>query len=78
MIEDRILTNLNLLINEGNKLKIGNEHEQVKSNSHLQNCQAWIAAAAHTMELIFPNKKDSYRDCFLKLSSRDHGYIVNQ
>lgn len=76
MIEKKILDNVSALIDQGNTLKIGNEHKQVKSEDHLQQCYAWIASASHTMELIFPNKKATYRDRFLKLISRDQGYVT--
>lgn len=78
MIEKKILDNLNTLIDKGNELKVGNENEQVKSEAHLQQCQAWIASASHTMELIFPNKESAYRERFLKMISKDHGYVVQK
>lgn len=78
MINEKILDNLNTLINEGNELKIGNKYNEIKSDMHQQQCHAWIASALHTMQLIFPNKDSAYQKRFSGITSLDGGSIINQ
>lgn len=78
MIEKKIIDNLNSLIVEGNTLKIGNQHEQVQSEMHEQQCHGWIASSYNTVQLIFPNENSAYREQFHKIMSTDYGYVVNK
>ncbi|PTQ85892.1 hypothetical protein C8R28_101273 [Nitrosomonas ureae] len=60
-IESKILDRINSLLGESDSLKRGNDHGQVRSEEHRQQCAEWITSAINLIQLLCENSGSSYR-----------------
>lgn len=58
---DQVVTRVKRLIEEGRTLAKGTQHDQVRSESHRQQCAAWITSALNAISVICPNPDSAFR-----------------
>jgi len=66
-IEEKVKKRFDELLNLGGQLKHGNEHGQVRSESHRQDCIGWLASAQNIVYLIVANPGNPYRSSVDKI-----------
>ena len=60
-VEDNIKERIAKVIAMGQQLRRGNQHDQVHSPEHMQQCVAWLAPAQNVIELVCPKPDAAYR-----------------
>ena len=76
-IEDAIVDRINELIADAQRLRRGNEHGQVLSDDHAQDCRGWLAAAMNIVQILVPNSNSAYRRISEKIADGDYGLVVH-
>ncbi|OGX10920.1 MAG: hypothetical protein A2Y42_01720 [Omnitrophica WOR_2 bacterium GWB2_45_9] len=66
------------LINAGDQLKHGNQHDQVRSEGHRQECIGWLASVQNIVHLVVNNPDNPYRTSVDKICNTNRGYSVQQ
>lgn len=61
-VEDTVVSRINRLIEVGSSLSLGTKYDQVKSESHRQECAAWLTSAKHAVGIVCPDPKSPYRE----------------
>lgn len=77
-LEDKVRKRLDELINTADRLKHGNEHGQVRSAEHRQECIAWSASAQNIVHLVVNNPGNPYGASVDKLCAKDRGYCAQE
>lgn len=77
-IEEKVRKRFEEQLNAGGQLKHGNEHGQVQSESHRQNCIGWLASAQNIVHLVVTNPGNPYRSSVDKICSSDRGSCVQE
>jgi len=75
-VEDIVKEKIRNLIQEAQTLRQGNEHGQVRSDQHLQQCVGWIAAALNVVQLVVSDPQNAYRKRPDEIGGRKAGYSV--
>lgn len=75
-IEDTIKERITELIAQAQSLSQGDQHGQVRSESHKQQCKGWLAAALNVVQLIIPDATSAYRTLAEEIATRSSGYRV--
>lgn len=75
---DKVRKRFNELINTADRLKHGNEHGQVHSEEHRQQCIAWSASAQNIVHLVVNNPGNPYRASVDKSCTTDRGYCAQE
>lgn len=60
-VEENIKNRIADLIAQGQQLRKGNQHDQVRSEEHRQQCVAWFAPAQNMIQVVCPNPDNAYR-----------------
>jgi hypothetical protein len=60
-IEEQIALRLQILLDQAPQLTQGNEHGQVRSEEHRQQCAGWLASASNLAQRLCPNPESAYR-----------------
>lgn len=60
-IEERTLQRIEALLQQATQLRQGNEHGQVLSEDHRQQCAGWIASATNIIQLLCLQETSPYR-----------------
>ena len=60
--EDSVISRMTRLISDGASLSVGTQHGQVKSESHRQECAAWLTSAKNAVWLVCRDAKSPYRE----------------
>lgn len=60
-IEERTLQRMEALLQQSSLLRHGNEHGQVLSEAHRQECAGWIASASNIIQLLCSQPTSPYR-----------------
>jgi len=62
-VENAIISRVKQLIEDGARLSVGSaKYDQVKSESHRQECAAWLTSATNSLSLVCPDPKAPYRE----------------
>ena len=77
-VSDEIEKRLDALIREADSLKKGNQHDQVRSGQHQQECVGWAAAALHVVQMTCPDDTSAYRKFAETLAGQASGPAVNR
>ncbi len=77
-LEERIENKFNELIAQGNQLKFGNEHGQVRSDDHAYSCKGWLASAQNLVHLVVSSPKNPYQTSVDKICSKERGYCIQE
>jgi len=77
-IEEKIRKRFEELIKTANVLKRGDEHGQVHSEEHRQECIAWSASAQNIVHLVVNNPVNPYRTSVDKSCTTDRGYCAQE
>jgi hypothetical protein len=77
-IEQALATRMASLLEDAGHLRRGNEHGQVRSDEHLEECGGWIAAALNVVQIACPNEGNAYRKRAEAIAARPIGYTVQQ
>jgi hypothetical protein len=72
-IRDRIVA----LVQQGERLTIGNEHGQLLNDAHESECVAWTGAANHALSAVCPAPGNAYREAAERIINRHFGYALN-
>ena len=75
-IEKKVREKFEELINSGNRLKSGNEHDQAHNAEHSQNCVGWLASAQNIVHLVISNADNPYKKTVDKICNTDRGYCI--
>jgi len=75
-IEKKVREKFGELINSGNRLKSGNEHDQAHNAEHSQNCVGWLASAQNIVHLVISNADNPYKKTVDKICNTDRGYCI--
>ncbi len=75
-IEERVRKKFEELLNSGGQLKHGNEHGQVRSEAHCQDCIGWLVSAQNIVHLVVSNANNPYTISVDKICSSDRGYCT--
>ncbi len=76
-IEEKIRNKINQLIKRGNQLKRGNEHDQIVSTKHSQDCIGWLTSTQNIVHLVLTNSSNPYRLSIDKICIK-RGFTVNK
>jgi len=60
-IEERVEQRMAALLQQASQLRNGNEHGQVRSEIHRQECAGWIASAVNVIHLLCSQPSNPYR-----------------
>ena len=60
--ENSVVSRITRLISDGASLSVGTEHGQVKSESHRQECAAWLTSAKNAVWLVCLDATSPYRE----------------
>ena len=77
-LEERIENKFKELIAQGNQLKFGNEHGQVRSDDHAYSCKGWLASAQNLVHLVVSSPKNPYQASVDKICSKERGYCIQE
>ena len=77
-IEEKVRKKFEELINAGDQLKHGNQHGQVRSEGHQQECIGWLASVQNIVHLVVNNPDNPYRTSVDKICNTNRGYSVQQ
>jgi len=77
-IEEKVRKKFEELINAGDQLKHGNQHGQVRSEGHQQECIGWLASVQNIVHLVVCNPDNPYRTSVDKICNTNRGYGVSQ
>ena len=75
-VEDNVRQRLEGLIAEGQRLRHGNQHGQVRSEEHRQMCVAWFAPVQNVIQLVCPNPDNAYRKRSEAIIESRRGLVV--
>lgn len=76
VLEDAIITRIESLIQESQRLAVGGIHGSV-DESQRGACAAWLVAANHMVQRLCDSPGNAYRQHADALVKEDHGYVVN-
>jgi hypothetical protein len=72
-IQDRIIA----LVEEGERLSLGNEHGQLLDDTHESECVGWMGAANHALAAVCPSPVNAYREAAERIVKHPFGYALN-
>jgi len=75
-VEDIVKERIRKLIQEAQTLRYGNEHGQVRSEQHKQQCAGWIASALNVVQLVAFDPDNAYRKRAEEIAGRRVGYSI--
>lgn len=78
ILTEEIKAKFKELINSGNRLKYGNEHNQVLSVAHAAECIGWLTSAQNLIYLIINSPSNPYRKSVDKICEKDRGYVIQE
>lgn len=65
------------LYDDSHSLRQGNEHGQVRSSLHGQQCSAWLTAVQNMVHLLVSNPASPYRTRIDRIADREQGYGIH-
>jgi hypothetical protein len=77
-IEAGVAKRLSTLVREAEDLRIPNEHGQVRSDKHLEQCSGWMAAALNVVQQACPSQTSAYWKKAEGIASREYGYTAQR
>jgi hypothetical protein len=77
-LKERIENKFRELIAQGNQLKIGSEHGQVRSEDHAYSCKGWLASAQNLVHLVVSSPKNPYQASVDSICSKERGYCIQE
>jgi len=77
-LEERIENKFKELIAQGNQLKFGNEHGQVRSDDHAYSCKGWLASAQNLVHLVVSSPQNPYQSSVDNICSKERGYCIQE
>ncbi len=69
-IEERTMQRIEALLQQATHLRQGNEHGQVLSEDHRQQCAGWIASSANIIQLLYLQPASPYRAQVERIAAR--------
>jgi hypothetical protein len=77
-IGDDLRVRLNEIVQQGERLSVGNEHGQIKSDQHVAECRGWLAAAKNAVDLIC-SPDNSYFEASSRIveKSANQGFLLH-
>lgn len=77
-IEETIIARITSLLEESEKLKIGNEHGQIFNPQHEAECKGWLTAAFNIIQKVCSNSSDAYHSRMKAILEEHAGYNINE
>jgi hypothetical protein len=77
-LEERIESKFKELIAEGNQLKIGDEHGQVRSDDHSYSCKGWLASAQNLVHLVVSSPKNPYQSSVDNICLKERNFCIQE
>ncbi len=77
-IEEKVRKRFEELIEAGDRLKHGNEHGQIRSAEHRQECIGWLASAQHIVHWVVNDPANPYRTSVDRICAKDRGYCAQE
>ncbi len=75
--EEKLRNKFEELLKTGSELKHGNEHGQVRSEEHRQECIGWLASAQNFVHFVINSPSNPYRRSLENICD-DRGYCVQE
>jgi hypothetical protein len=75
---DTIRYRLEALIEEGSRLRHGDDRDVCTDSDHFQNCKGWVTGVRSFLRVLFPSGDSIYTQEVDELTKQDWGWTVNQ